>query len=284
MTSAAPKPAPPKGKRVNPEGVTTTYEEITPEIAAKWLELNHSNRTLQEARVTAMVDDILHDRWKLTHQGIGFDTNGDLFDGQHRLTAVLRSGKTVKMMVTRGMDPDTKEVTDIGKVRSFTDILNFRGFSNRAILGAVVKMHLHYLKGTSIQSYGKAISVPELIEHLEEYEQKYSNAAKLAGAWYVDIDAPPKVVGTAYCIFEDVDPAAALEFFESMVNHATNGEDDPRRALMSRLRSMKVSGEKIPTPLLLNLFVKAWNQWRTGTPATRMQVDRLKTKKVLEAI
>jgi len=39
-------------------------------------------------------------RWKLTHVGIAFDINNVLQDGQHRLWAVVFSGRTVEMSVT----------------------------------------------------------------------------------------------------------------------------------------------------------------------------------------
>ena len=41
-----------------------------------------------------------------THQGIAFDENGVLQDGQHRLCAIVSANKPVDMMVTSGLSPD----------------------------------------------------------------------------------------------------------------------------------------------------------------------------------
>jgi len=82
----------------------TTIETITPQFAIDILE-NHNplNRNVSENVVQAYANDMKNERWLLTHQGIAFDVNGNLVDGQHRLWAVVFSGKEVLMNVTRGL-------------------------------------------------------------------------------------------------------------------------------------------------------------------------------------
>lgn len=41
--------------------------------------------------------------WLLTHQGIAFDTDGVLIDGQHRMYGVIKSDTPQRMMVTRNV-------------------------------------------------------------------------------------------------------------------------------------------------------------------------------------
>lgn len=79
-------------------------EIITPEMAMDWLE-NHNprNRPISEPTVQVYAGDMKNGRWSLTHQGIAFNVNGDLIDGQHRLWAIVFSGKNVEMMVTRDL-------------------------------------------------------------------------------------------------------------------------------------------------------------------------------------
>lgn len=60
---------------------------------------NVGNRPMQNKRVNQYAADMLAGRWILTHQGIAFDCEGNLIDGQHRLQAVVRSGKAVYMVV-----------------------------------------------------------------------------------------------------------------------------------------------------------------------------------------
>lgn len=88
--------------------------EITPALAEEWLTSNTHNRDLKRSGVKKFVDVIKSGGWKVTHQGIAFDWNGTLLDGQHRLWAIWESGVTVTMYVTYGMDPDTYMVIDSG--------------------------------------------------------------------------------------------------------------------------------------------------------------------------
>jgi hypothetical protein len=84
--------------------MTTKVETITPEIATEILEKrNPRNRTISEGTVSAYATDMRNKRWTLTHQGLAFDENGDLIDGQHRLWACFQSGCSFESNVTRGI-------------------------------------------------------------------------------------------------------------------------------------------------------------------------------------
>lgn len=44
-------------------------------------------------------------KWKLNGKTICFDRTGRLLNGQHRLSAVVRSGVSLTTVVVRGLDP-----------------------------------------------------------------------------------------------------------------------------------------------------------------------------------
>lgn len=97
---------------------------VTPEIAAKWLERNHpQNRPINWKRVEAMANDIRAGDWKLTHQAIAFDGQGNLIDGQHRLQAVVQAGTSVQMLVVRNDEGSFHDPIDRGVSRSIALLL-----------------------------------------------------------------------------------------------------------------------------------------------------------------
>ena len=101
---------------------TTTWETITPAKAQEWLKHQHNDqRKLREGWVVTMAMDMESGNWRESHQGIAFDWNGNLLDGQHRLNAIILANVPVKMMVTRDLDPNTFQVTDAGHSRSLAD-------------------------------------------------------------------------------------------------------------------------------------------------------------------
>lgn len=74
---------------------------VTPDIATKLLAKNHSNRKVRKSHVDFLAEEMRTGQWiDDHHQGIAVNANGDIVDGQHRLIAVIQSGKTVKMQCT----------------------------------------------------------------------------------------------------------------------------------------------------------------------------------------
>jgi hypothetical protein len=106
--------------------ITFTLEAISPHVAKQYLERNHKNRSLTKERVNALSRDIQSDAFMVTHQCIAFNANGDLIDGQHRLSAVVATGKSVQMYVARYERTETAMALpfDNGLTRKHYDILD----------------------------------------------------------------------------------------------------------------------------------------------------------------
>jgi hypothetical protein len=66
-------------------------------------------------------------RWRLTHQGIAFDTTGLLIDGQHRLWAIAEAKIPVRLRVFFNEPPENRQVLDTGERRSNKDVLKLSG-------------------------------------------------------------------------------------------------------------------------------------------------------------
>lgn len=90
---------------------------MTPEQAATWLENNPNIRKLRAHRVASMARAIESGHFETTHQGIAIADDGALIDGQHRLTAIARTGVTVKLLVTRGLPRSAVKTIDSGMPR-----------------------------------------------------------------------------------------------------------------------------------------------------------------------
>lgn len=100
-----------------------TIVNVTPSLAAEWLKCNTRNRNLSESYVDSLARDMESGRWLFTHQGVAFDIDGVLLDGQHRLNAIVRSGVTVRMVVTNGIARDSIAGIDQGTGRLAQDVL-----------------------------------------------------------------------------------------------------------------------------------------------------------------
>lgn len=111
------------------KGLEMIQMDVTPEMAAQWLEGKCPNRTVSEVLVNKFARDMANGAWHLNGETVVFDTNEALLDGQHRLWAIVISGITVRMCVVKGADPSSMETFDTGRSRSFSDVLKIKGDS-----------------------------------------------------------------------------------------------------------------------------------------------------------
>lgn len=110
-----------------------TIENITPDIAKEYLRQNKKNRKVKPKTVESYARDIIRGNFITTHQGIGFDENGELFDGQHRLLAIVMANKSATMMVARGVPKEAISVVDRGVTRSIRDVIQIESSMDESI-------------------------------------------------------------------------------------------------------------------------------------------------------
>jgi len=99
---------------------------VTPREAAQWLEHsnghNRHNRPLSKSYVSYLAREIEVGNWRLTHQGIAFDSDGTLVDGQHRLSAIIEAKKPIQILVTLGLPVERFPIIDRGVARHMSVI------------------------------------------------------------------------------------------------------------------------------------------------------------------
>ena len=116
---------------------------VTPDIAAEWLAHNTNNRTLTRNRVDAMAKDMTSGHWFETHQAIAFNCDGSLKDGQHRLSAVVKSGLPQWFWVATGLPDSAMDYIDTHRARSHADALTLRGYSDARVTIAIATAMLN---------------------------------------------------------------------------------------------------------------------------------------------
>jgi hypothetical protein len=123
----------------------TTWEAVTPAKAKEYLALMRENRGVRIHHVNMLAREMGAGRWRDSPQGIAFDEKGRLYDGQHRLHAIIKSGVTIWMSITRHVSEDVFPVTDTMIPRSFADVLStMYGVKRAGRVGALVRV-LHRL-------------------------------------------------------------------------------------------------------------------------------------------
>lgn len=153
---------------------TSEIMNITPELAREMLKHNNSNfRPLDPHRVLRYSREMTSGNWTLNGQGIVFDKTGELVDGQTRLAAIVKSGRTIQMLVVRGVG-DVSMTVDRGKPRIISQWLRHKGMKHANQMAAVARLAIAHNKGLwknkSFKSYD--IIDSEIVEFCERHEKE----------------------------------------------------------------------------------------------------------------
>jgi hypothetical protein len=257
-------------------------ETITPKIARTLLERNTSNRKVTQNHVAFLAKQMDDDRWVLNGESIKVSKTGALLDGQHRLMAVIKSGKNIRSVIARGIEDNTFTTIDIGKNRSAGDVLSVAGFLRPGPTAAVAKLILTYKDGYNFKIYTKTgsnsgggasgirsgrtkITNAEVLEFCEQTdllpyivrgESAYQKCRLLA----------PAEFGFFYYIFSEIDADDAEIFMNKFASGAGLEANEPVLVLRNRLIQFAANSSVTASGRArFSFVVKAWNHFRLDT-------------------
>lgn len=164
---------------IESDKITTRTERITPKKAEQYLAMKKTNRPIDKAHVKALAKMMRDGTFQLTHQGIAFNCDGTLQDGQHRLLAIIESGMYVSMNVSRGLPNKAMDVIDTGKKRTIADALNINGLAMDARAVAIGR---RMMDGVGFQKTGGHGSRPEIIRFVERHHEAIEFAKRQPGS------------------------------------------------------------------------------------------------------
>jgi hypothetical protein len=203
--------------------IETKQVNVTPEQAGKWLDRHWDRiekgkfrqRPMSMTRVLRYAQTMRDGQWKLTPEGLAFDEEDNLIQGQHRLEAVRRSGVTVPFMVSTGWPSATLDVLDQGATRSNAQLLalknGFGGYSSRyaGAVGAIIRV--------AYRGHSSAVTFANCEYMLEKLGLKGNiDAIMVKSPNYLKDFQSSVVAPLAY--YHTVRPKKALDFAEGLFN------------------------------------------------------------------
>lgn len=236
--------------------------KITPEQATLLLESGGQNRKLNDSQVERFATDMLAGNWRSaeTTETIKLASGGVLHDGQHRLAAVVKSGRAQMFWVARNVPAAAIEMVDTGRSRSFSDVLTMQGGNNSASrrLAATLKWIWHYEHDSELTS-GRAVSHAELKRTLEEHPGAVEAVERAYSSSEI---TPQSVVAFVYTLARERRPRRADEWLEAVQEGANIGRNHPAFVLRRRLRRTSNQDgrtHQMRGPYAAALVIKSWN-------------------------
>jgi len=240
---------------------------ITPARAQKMLGNNTGNRALAPSHVDQLTKEMKRGRWKVNGDMIRISVTRRILDGQHRLTAIVKSGMTIQSWVMEGLSDDIFDTIDLAKRRSGGDTLGCMGEKNAYRLSAALRLVDKYMTGRVERSINYSNGeVRELLEKYPEVRESIQTAVK--GKKLI----LPVLIDACHYLFSRKDPRMAGQFMERLLHGSGLEEGDPEYVLRERLVSNSLSKAKLSKAHVFALCVKAWNHARAGTKVQHLKL------------
>lgn len=245
-----------------------TTELVTPKMAQDWLGKNTGNRPVSEMNVQHLLAIMQRKQWTITTDAIGFDINGVLNNGQHRLIALVRYGKELPFLVCRQMPLLSFNAIDTGKMRNAGDVLGANGISSSRSKSSIVSFLIQSKDGIrSANGSSKANKISNQ-DVLNFYNKNKNNVeeAYMASITYTKkfkaIEA--RYIGALYYIFSSIDKSYAEKFFEAYNSGLGLSAGNPIFALREKLIMDMQSTKKYSPADKMAWTVLCWNAFHAG--------------------
>ena len=238
---------------------------VTPVLAAHILESNDMNRTIRQEHVDKMARDMSNGEWNpRTAPPCLFAKDGTCMDGQHRFYAVLMSGKNIMMEFREGLDKSEMKTIDVGRARTFQDVLRIDGRTDVSELATSARYWYNYLAKQA--SFNRSISHSELLGLLDRNPsiQKYvveANKYKRARGLL-----SPGIWGFIYSGAAMTDPDKARMFAEQFDSGQDMKKSNPALTLRERASQNRAARARLRPLVLVAYAIKAWNAYLAGKP------------------
>ena len=256
---------------------------VTPDYAKDLLQKNDRNRGISKYVLSNYVADMENERWQDSASQIQISSEGSLLNGQHRLHAVVQSGRSQYFTITRGLNSETQDVMDLGKTRTVADALSIRGVKNWHMVAASIRLHYGWQTGTPIKTFEggrtgrtKAQEIELILQEKDKIPMlgEVMNMASRSTAAF----RPLTGASAGAFLIEATRLPGTWEYARNFIEQVTTGERlfdrDPILVLRNRLNKMwfmkeKPRGERA---VKLGLIVSAWNHYIEGNKVSTLRV------------
>lgn len=249
---------------------TLQWALVTRKDAINWLTYNEGNRSLSPRSVAKYEADMRENAWSITSATIGFDTDGRLIDGQHRLTAMARIPDSEYVMaVMTGLPTDAQRRIDRGRARTHGEQLRMDGVTNGNFVSSSARFRMRWERGDIFSEIHGEISDAQLDMWLESHPDHLKTVTDL---YTISrrIMAPPRIILAVASRLREINAEQADSFIHDT---ATGGLSvgEPTNTLRERFLRARANYETLHERDVLGWTIQAWNARREGRGVVRYQ-------------
>lgn len=248
-------------------GLTGVFSEtttLTPGLAGELLKRNPDNRNVRKAKLEQFIRDMQRGSWTFNGEPIIVSKDGLINDGQHRLRAVVEANVTIPILFVFGVEREARLTVDQGSARGAGDFLAMEGIENANLAASIGRLIIAIERENCTRLYRESDVTNIEVRQRVMSDPKVAIAAEYAMSVYRYTKAfcAPTVIGTAFYLLSEVNPADAKEFMDQVSIGEELRRDTPpyavRDALLALSRGMRGKG--------IEVIFRGWVKHRAGEP------------------
>lgn len=244
----------------------TQIENVTPSLAAAWLERNTSNRPLRISRVEAHVEAMKRGEWKFNGDPIRFAIDGTLLDGQHRLSAVVKSGIAQKFVVINGLPSDVFSTIDIGSNRGASDILALSGMKHTTSMASGARMFMYWKRNgnPATPATRHQATNTQILEFCKDNELMHRATSYVCNNKFITKFMSASIGIFIYMAISEKSESLAVDFLDAVSAREISTKRDASLLLREKLLEMAGSRNRVSRPYKTAIVMKAFRLWQSG--------------------
>ncbi|WP_341216109.1 hypothetical protein [uncultured Wocania sp.] len=258
--------------------LTVSMVYITPEVAKHYLSYNTHNRKPSDRSIKFLTNQMEKGLFIENGESIVFDKNMKLTDGQHRLMAIIKSGKSYHIPVVKGVAVKSMATYDTGKNRSSADILSINNYQYPNLISAFIKLIYKYEKKSSKATFALSYNRHDMLTNQqilnyckENYDWLHKIAAQVTSIYTKSDFKVLSKSNFCYIVYMIGGKNPSVEVYEFMKNifGISRTQDTATSYLYSKLYKAKINKEPLSFYWILGMCIKAWNYYIDGNPAVK---------------
>lgn len=262
--------------------IHTQLELITPELAKELLKKNSSNRPLNDITVKWYAKQMTNNQWTISGQTISISDDNRLIDGQHRLKAVIESGKSIYFNIAYNVPFESFVNYDSLRSRGLKDTFAVSGIANYTNIAAILSKYISLKNsnlayagfGTSIKSSGGISKEDKIklsnIEYLHLYNTNpklFDEIVNISDTLYSKIRLfSGSQIGGIMCVLiidKNHNKEKVYSFFRQLF-YNENVENKSIYNLREKLIKGNIGNYKMVPKLKYIFLLKCWNAYVLG--------------------
>ena len=237
---------------------------ISPAMAKSMLETSYSlgvtNRKVSNRHVDIYAEEMRSGRWKLNGVAIKLDEKGGILDGQHRLLACVQSGVPFQTIVMNGVERDTFDTLDCGRVRTTAQVLQMANVKYNSLISSIIRGVAEIRSVGNMSHKEKPISNTASLEEYNKHSAAYDMAAAVGATAIAGTKAmTAKMCGAIYYHLTQ-DLKQSKDEVEKFIREITSF-DSSKNAIVDKLRKWNLAnrGMKVSDRNRLGYTILTWN-------------------------